>query len=96
MPDNWGFVAAAYGLTAAVLLAYWRRLVRKERELTAARITSKARTASVTSTTATGGRSSTVTSVAERSQPPSVAERSQAPSRPSHPRREPDSHSSLP
>jgi len=35
MPDNWGFVAAAYGLTAAVLLLYWRRLVRKEKELTA-------------------------------------------------------------
>jgi transposase-like protein len=33
MPDNWGFVAAAYGLTAAVLLLYWRRLARKEREL---------------------------------------------------------------
>jgi transposase-like protein len=33
MPDNWGFVAAAYGLTAAVLLWYWRRLARKEREV---------------------------------------------------------------
>ena len=33
MPDNWGFVAAAYGITAAVLLWYWRRLVRKEREV---------------------------------------------------------------
>ena len=33
MPDNWGFVAAAYGLTAAVLGIYWRRLVRKEKEL---------------------------------------------------------------
>ena len=36
MPDNWGFVAAAYGL-AAVVFGYWRRLVRKERELTALR-----------------------------------------------------------
>ena len=35
MPDNWGFVAAAYGLTAAILLIYWRCLVRKESELTA-------------------------------------------------------------
>jgi branched-chain amino acid transport system ATP-binding protein len=35
MPDNWGFVAAAYGLTAAVLLWYWRRLGRQERELRA-------------------------------------------------------------
>jgi len=33
MPDNWGFVAAAYGLTAAVLLIYWRRLAKKEREV---------------------------------------------------------------
>jgi hypothetical protein len=33
MPDNWGFVAAAYGLTAAVLLWYWRRLATKEREV---------------------------------------------------------------
>ena len=33
MPDNWGFVAAAYGLTAAVLLLYWRRLSKKEREV---------------------------------------------------------------
>jgi hypothetical protein len=32
MPDNWGFVAAAYLLTALVLGAYWQRLVRKERE----------------------------------------------------------------
>jgi len=37
MPDNWGFVAAAYGLTAAVLLWYWRRLVRKERDVQALR-----------------------------------------------------------
>lgn len=32
MPDNWGFVAAAYLLTALVLGAYWQRLVRRERE----------------------------------------------------------------
>jgi hypothetical protein len=32
MPDNWGFVAAAYLLTALVLGAYWRRLVRREHE----------------------------------------------------------------
>ena len=31
--DHWGFVLAAYGLTAAVLLWYWRRLVKKERDL---------------------------------------------------------------
>jgi len=33
MPDNWGFVLAAYGLAAVVLAAYWRRLVRRERAL---------------------------------------------------------------
>jgi hypothetical protein len=33
MPDNWGFVAAAYVLTAAVLLLYWRRLAKKERDV---------------------------------------------------------------
>ncbi len=33
MPDNWGFVAAAYGLTAVALLIYWRRLAKKEREM---------------------------------------------------------------
>lgn len=33
MPDNWSFVAAAYGLTALVLAIYWRRLVRKEKEV---------------------------------------------------------------
>jgi hypothetical protein len=33
MPDNWGFVAAAYAVAAAVLGGYWRMLARKEREL---------------------------------------------------------------
>jgi len=33
MADNWTFVLAAYGLAAVVLAAYWRRLVRREREL---------------------------------------------------------------
>ncbi|MGH7308715.1 MAG: hypothetical protein ACREK6_08485 [Candidatus Rokuibacteriota bacterium] len=33
MPDNWGFVAAAYGLAAVVLGSYWRYLRRREREL---------------------------------------------------------------
>jgi hypothetical protein len=33
MPDNWGFVATAYVLAAVVLGGYWRRLVRREREL---------------------------------------------------------------
>ena len=31
--DHWGFVLAAYGLAAAVLTLYWRRLCLREREL---------------------------------------------------------------
>ena len=37
MSDHWGFVGAAYGVAAIVLGGYWRRLVRLEREATAAR-----------------------------------------------------------
>jgi len=33
MPDNWGFVAAAYGLAVLVLGGYWRFLRRRERLL---------------------------------------------------------------
>ena len=33
MPDNWGFVAAAYLVAAVALGGYWRRLVRRERDL---------------------------------------------------------------
>jgi hypothetical protein len=33
MPDNWGFVFAAYGLAVLLIGGYWRRLVRREREL---------------------------------------------------------------
>jgi hypothetical protein len=33
MPDNWGYVFAAYGLAVLVLGGYWRRLARREREL---------------------------------------------------------------
>ena len=33
MADHWGFVLAAYGLAAVVLLAYWRWLVARDREL---------------------------------------------------------------
>jgi hypothetical protein len=33
MPDNWGFVVAAYLVTALALGAYWRGLGRREREL---------------------------------------------------------------
>ena len=37
MSEHWGFVIAAYGLAVVVLGAYWRRLVRRERELDALR-----------------------------------------------------------
>jgi len=43
MPDNWGFVAAAYGLAAFVLGGYWRYLRRRERELHSKGATSQAR-----------------------------------------------------
>jgi hypothetical protein len=33
MPDNWGFVIAAYALAALVLGGYWRWLARRERDL---------------------------------------------------------------
>jgi hypothetical protein len=35
MPDNWGFVFAAYGFAAVVLGVYWRRLIARERALQA-------------------------------------------------------------
>ena len=31
MPDNWGYVFAAYGIAAVALIGYWRRLVRRAR-----------------------------------------------------------------
>jgi hypothetical protein len=33
MPDNWGFVVAAYLVATVVLGGYWRRLARQERDL---------------------------------------------------------------
>jgi CO/xanthine dehydrogenase Mo-binding subunit len=33
MPDNWGFVIAAYALAALVLGGYWRWLARREHDL---------------------------------------------------------------
>jgi len=35
MPANWGYVIAAYGIAAVVLLGYWRYLARRARALTA-------------------------------------------------------------
>jgi hypothetical protein len=37
MPDNWGYVFAAYAIAAVVLGGYWRRLARLRRELNAVR-----------------------------------------------------------
>jgi len=34
MPDNWGFVLAAYGIAALLLGGYWRHLLRRAQELT--------------------------------------------------------------
>lgn len=33
MPDNWGYVLAAYGVAAVLLLGYWRYLATRAREL---------------------------------------------------------------
>jgi hypothetical protein len=43
MPDNWGFVAAAYAVTAGILAGYWRMLARKDRALTGLRPGPRAR-----------------------------------------------------
>lgn len=108
MPDNWGFVAAAYILTAAVLGLYWRRLVRKERELRALHAARAQRGKSTPSVAErTPPLAERTPPVAERTPPvgertppvaersPLVAERSREPSRPAHPRPEPGSNPSL-
>jgi hypothetical protein len=33
MPDNWGYVAAAYVVAAGALFGYWRHLCRRTRAL---------------------------------------------------------------
>ena len=111
MPDNWSFVAAAYGLTALVLGLYWRRLARKEKALTEQLMkTGPPRTVAVTTTSVAGttrsvaGTSSSVagtsgsvagTSGSVEGTPSSVAERSRQPSGTGHPRPKPDSKQSL-
>lgn len=37
MPDNWGFVLAAYVIAAIVLGGYWRHLSRRAQDLGALR-----------------------------------------------------------
>jgi hypothetical protein len=91
MPDNWGFVAAAYGLTAVVLALYWRHLVRKEKEVRSATATKLGRQRDVagapTAPTERAHESST------EARP--TAERNRQPSRTAHPRSEPGSRQSL-
>ena len=84
MPDNWGFVLAAYALTAIVLGLYWRRLVRQEKALQRA-------TTTATPRTATGTAGTAQTSTSDRQ----TAERSREPSRSGHPRIEPTSRGPL-
>lgn len=92
MPDNWGFVLAAYGLTALVLGLYWRHLVRKEKEI------------GRRPTAATAGSrrdvAGTTRAHMERMQPDStahqqIAERSRELSRPGHPRNDPTTRGPL-
>jgi hypothetical protein len=35
VPDNWGYVFAAYGIAAATLIGYWRHLSRRARAASA-------------------------------------------------------------
>lgn len=34
IPNHWPYVIAAYGLATLIFGGYWRRLVRREREIT--------------------------------------------------------------
>ena len=90
MPDNWSFVAAAYGLTAVVLGLYWRRLVRKEKELRS--LTTGRDFARNVAGTATAHTERTRQSSAADRQ---IAERSREPSGPGHPRNDPGSRQPL-
>jgi hypothetical protein len=38
MPDNWGYVLAAYVVAAALVGAYWRYLARRARQLDVHRV----------------------------------------------------------
>ena len=111
MPDNWGFVVAAYGLTALVLGLYWRHLVRKERELrrttTADSKAARSQNAGVMRAGSARNMSDSASTVAgtvrahtERTAESSasdreIAERSRQPSGPGHPRNDPASRHPL-
>ena len=86
MPDNWSFVAAAYGLTAVVLGLYWRHLVRKEKELSGSAMSMRSGTNVAGATAAHTERAHESSAEARQ-----IAERSRQPSRTAHPRSEPGS-----
>ena len=80
MPDNWGFVLAAYGLAAVVLIGYWRMLVRQEGDLE-----DRSRVAP-SSGHLTPGSQTTSAQTGERSHAVSIS---------GHPRPKPDSRATL-
>ena len=90
MPDNWGFVAAAYALTAVVLGLYWRHLVRKEKELQGSGRTAGS-AGNVAGTTRAHTERTRQSSISDQA----TAERSRQPSRPAHPRTDPTSRHPL-
>jgi len=96
MPDNWGYVLAAYALTAVVLGVYWRRLVRKERELRRGTTAGSAANVAGSARVVAG----TVTANTERARQSSssdheIAERRRRPSGPGHPRTDPTTRGPL-
>ena len=101
MPDNWGFVFAAYGLTAVVLALYWRHLVRKEKDLQ--RQVPRGGSTPTTTAAETGSArlvAGSPTAHTEREQKSSrserqSAERSHEPSRTGHPRPDPTTRGPL-
>ena len=107
MPDNWGYVLAAYALTALALGFYWRRLVRKEKSLHGATMTATRRTATGRTRAETGTTTGATTTVADTatahterpaqtsSADRQIAELSREPSRSGHPRIEPTSRGPL-
>lgn len=90
MPDNWGFVLAAYGLTALVLGLYWRHLVRREKELQRA---TAAGSKTADSARHEAGHIGTHTEHARQTSGSDreITERSRPPSRSGHPRPDPTS-----
>jgi hypothetical protein len=99
MPDNWGFVAAAYALTALVLGLYWRHLVRKEKELRSL-TTTGSKAAHPTSRDSARNVAGTARASTERPRQSSSpdrenAERPRQPSGPGHPRTDPASRHPL-